>query len=79
MELADMDSLKSCVGIVDKVSLKLGVTIRFSKGVTKLISVKDLESTENIAENYPIGRIVRAAYNTASRLSLKKVVINAVD
>ena len=67
------------MGIVDKVSPELGVTVRLNKGATKLISVKDLEITENITENYPIGRVVRIAYNTASRLSLKKVVINAVD
>ena len=42
------DSLKSCIGIVDKVNDKLGVTVRFSKGVSKLISVKDLETSEDI-------------------------------
>ena len=42
------DSLKSCIGIVDKVNDKFGVTIRFSKGVTKLVSVKDLETSEDI-------------------------------
>ena len=42
------DSLKSCIGIVDKVNDKLGVTVRFSKGVTKLVSVKDLETSEDI-------------------------------
>ena len=61
----DPDSLKSCIGIVDKVSDKFGVTVRFSKGVTKLVSVKDLETSENIQTNYPIGRVVRAAHNTA--------------
>ena len=70
---------KSFVGIIDKVSEKYGVTIRFGKGVTKLVSVKDLETTENIAENYPIGRVVRAAFNKKSRLSLKRVVVNDVD
>ena len=47
--------------------------------MTKLISIKDLETVENIAESYPVGRVVRVAFNTASRLSLKKGVINAVD
>ena len=42
------DSLKSCIGIVDKVNDKLGVTVRFSKGVTKLVSMKDLETSEGI-------------------------------
>ena len=59
------DSLKSCIGVVDKVSNKLGVTVRFSKGVTKLVSVKDLETSENIQTNYTIGRLVRVAHNTA--------------
>ena len=69
----------SSIGIVDKVSEKYGVTVRYSKGESKLISVKDLESTEKISETYPIGRVVRTAFNTASRLSLKRVVVNAVD
>ena len=42
------DSLKSSIGIVDKVNDKLGVTVRFSKGVTKLVSMKDLETSEGI-------------------------------
>ena len=42
------DSLKSCIGIVEKVNDKLGVTVRFSKGVTKLVSMKDLETSEGI-------------------------------
>ena len=73
------DSLKSCIGVVDKVSDKLGVTVRFSKGVTKLVSVKDLETSENIQTNYTIGRLVRVAHNTAQRLSLKRAVVVAVD
>jgi hypothetical protein len=73
------DSLKSCIGVVDKVSDKLGVTVRFSKGVTKLVSVKDLETSGNIKTNYTIGRLVRVAHNTAQRLSLKRAVVVAVD
>ena len=73
------ESLKSCIGIVDKVSDKFGVTLRFSKGVTKLVSVKDLETSENIQTNYPVGRVVRVAHNSAQRLSLKRVVVATVD
>jgi hypothetical protein len=58
---------------------KFGVTVRYSKGESKLVSMKDLESTEKISEIYPIGKVVRTAFNTAGRLSLKRVVVNAVD
>ena len=79
LEFKEQGSGASSVGIVDKVNGKFGVTVRYSKGESKLVSMKDLERTEKISEIYPIGKIVRTAFNTAGRLSLKRVVVNAVD
>jgi len=67
------------VGLVDSVDAKLGVTVRFFNDVTKLVSVKDLETTQNLSANYPIGKVVRAAFNKVGRLSLKQAVINSSD
>ena len=44
-----------------------------------MISIKDLETTEKMTETYPIGRVVRTAFNTKDRLCLKRIVVNAVD
>lgn len=79
-EFTFSDDGRSFVAIVENVSTKYGVTLRFSGGITKLVSLKDVSQADKVVENYPLGKVVRVAINTkTSRLSLKRSVIDSVD
>lgn len=79
-EFTFADSGRSFVAIVENVSGKYGVTLRFSNGLTKLIALKDVPQAEKVGDNYPLGKVVRVAINAKTgRLSLKKVVIDTTD
>lgn len=74
------DTGKSFVGLVESVSAKYGVKLRFSNGVTKLVSLKDVSQADKAGENYPLGKLVRVGLNTkTSRLSLKRTVVESSD
>ena len=47
---------RSMVGIVENVSAKTGITLRFSNnGVTKLVALRDMATPEKITTNYQVG------------------------
>ena len=75
-EFTFSESGRSFVGLVESVSAKYGVKLRFSNGMTKLVSLRDVTQADKAADNYPIGKLVRASINTkTSRLSLKRTVV----
>ena len=79
-EFTFSDSGRSFLAIVESVSSKHGVTLRFNNGVTKLVSMRDIVNADKVADNYPVGKLVRAAINSkTSRLSLKKTVVDSAD
>jgi len=55
------------------------VTVRFLNGLTKLISVKDLETTQDKEKYYSVGQVVCVAQNKKGRFSLKSTVVNKAD
>ena len=70
----------SCVAIVEAVSAKTGITVRFNNAVTKLVALRDVSQAEKVSENYAVGQIVRLAKNKLTgRLSLKRSVIEKED
>ena len=75
------DSGSPCfVALVEGVSSRHGITLRFSNGVTKLVAMRDISQTEHITRDYSIGQLVRVANNkTSGRLTLKKSVVEQVD
>lgn len=79
-EFTFSDTGRSFVGIVEKVSSKLGVTLRFSGGLTKVIAMKDVPQADKVAQNFSLGKVVRAAVNSKTgRLSLKRSVVESTD
>ena len=73
------DSGRSFVAIVENVSAKTGVTLRFSSGLTKLVAMRDITSPNVVTESYSIGQIVRTAPKKTGMLSLKRTVVCAAD
>ena len=69
----------SLVAIVESVSSKHGVTLRFSSGLTKLVAMRDISNADKIAQNYSVGQVVRAALTKTGKMSLKRTVVDAVD
>ena len=69
----------SLVAIVESVSAKHGVTLRFSSGLTKLVAMRDISNADKIVQNYSVGQVVRAALTKTGKMSLKRTVVDAVD
>ena len=68
------------MALVEGVSPRHGVTLRFSNGVTKLVAMRDISQTELIARNYIVGQLVRVATNkTTGRLTLKRSLVEQMD
>ena len=78
-ELSFSDSGTSFVAIVESVSAKTGVTLRFSTGLTKVVALRDITNPSNVTETYSIGQVVRTAVKKNGKLSLKRSVICAAD
>jgi len=73
------DSGRSFVAIIESVSAKAGVILRFSSGMTKLVSLRDITSPSTVTSSYSVGQIVRTCPKLTGKLSLKRVVINAAE
>ena len=73
------ESNSSLVALVENVSSKHGVTLRYSSGLTKLVALRDISNADKVASNYSVGQIVRAALTKVGKMSLKRTVIDAVD
>jgi hypothetical protein len=60
------------VGIVNGLHGSSGqVSVRFLNGMSKLLKVKDLNTTKEYAKTYTPGKIVRVAVNKLERLCTK--------
>ena len=80
-EFTYQESARSMVALVESVSAKTGVTLRFSNnGLTKIVALRDIAQPEKVSENYHVGQVVRATHNTKTgRLSLKKNCVDLMD
>jgi len=69
------------VAIIENVSAKTGITLRFSNnGVTKIVALRDIAQPEKLTSNYQVGQVVRAAHNSKTgRVSLKRTVVDSTD
>ena len=63
----------SYVGVVNSADRR-GVTIRFHDGLKKLVLMKDLETSQDAAKVYSVGKVVRASKNKLDRLTLKQSI-----
>lgn len=80
-EFTYQESARSMVALVESISAKTGITLRFcNNGLTKLVALRDITSPEKLAENYHVGQVVRTAHNSKTgRLSLKKSCVDLMD
>ena len=68
------------MALVEGVSSRHGITVRFSNGVIKLISMRDISQTEQITQRYSVGMLVRVSNNkTSGRLTLKRSLVEQLD
>ena len=73
------ESERSFVALVESVSSKQGVSLRFASGVTKQVALRDISSPEKVTDFYTVGQVVRTALNKGGKLSLKRTVVDHVD